>query len=286
MKQLSKQIPIRAVDKTEVLKTIQHISDCTKIAEDSLHLIGSITTGNGANDIDIAIDCNYFDPDVIHHYIIMENPDIKSVINRGLGTWSYAFPIEGNSEKGYVQVDLMYVKSIEWAKFSYYSSTLSMYKSAVRNIILSAVATTIDIPGKTFCAYDNNLLIARASFAIDPILGLKMVYQMRNRSKKGDRWLSRMENVTPANIKKAFPGAVFDENYTLIDNPDTVIKMLFGDTVKYILNAEQIMVAIRMSFNKQEQINIFERAQKRLKAVKNKMDIPDLTEYIGTVDAT
>lgn len=60
----------------------------------------------------------------------------------GLKILSIGWPIKGNLENGVVQLDLIPVKSMEWARFIYYSPDYrigeSKWKSAHRNWLLSA----------------------------------------------------------------------------------------------------------------------------------------------------
>jgi len=68
-------------------------------------------------------------------------PEIKHM--PGLNIVSIGWPIEGDANKGAVQLDLIPLSSIEWADFIYYSPDYkrneSKYKSAHRNWLLAAV---------------------------------------------------------------------------------------------------------------------------------------------------
>jgi hypothetical protein len=60
----------------------------------------------------------------------------------GLNILSVAWPIAGDANNGFVQLDLMPLQNMEWAKFIYYSPDYrtdeSQWKSAHRNWLLSA----------------------------------------------------------------------------------------------------------------------------------------------------
>jgi len=62
---------------------------------------------------------------------------------KGLNIVSLGWPIEGDFNKGIVQLDLIPVSSMDWAKFIYYSPNYkiaeSKYKSAHRNWLLAAI---------------------------------------------------------------------------------------------------------------------------------------------------
>lgn len=65
------------------------------------------------------------------------------VLLKGLNIVSVGWPIEGDENKGIVQLDLIPVSDMEWASFIFYSpdyrSNESRYKSAHRNWLLSAI---------------------------------------------------------------------------------------------------------------------------------------------------
>jgi len=69
------------------------------------------------------------------------DPEINFL--RGLNIVSIGWPIEGDPELGIVQLDLIPLSSMKWAKFIYYSPDYrfgeSKYKSAHRNWLLSAI---------------------------------------------------------------------------------------------------------------------------------------------------
>lgn len=62
---------------------------------------------------------------------------------KGLNIVSLGWPIEGDQNKGIVQLDLIPLSSMDWAEFIYYSPNYkigeSKYKSAHRNWLLSAI---------------------------------------------------------------------------------------------------------------------------------------------------
>jgi hypothetical protein len=67
-------------------------------------------------------------------------PEMK--LMQGLGILSVGWPIKGDIENGVVQLDLIPVKTMDWARFIYYSPDYrtgeSKWKSAHRNWLLSA----------------------------------------------------------------------------------------------------------------------------------------------------
>ncbi len=69
------------------------------------------------------------------------DPEINHM--KGLSIVSLGWPIQGDFSKGIVQLDLIPVSSMDWAKFIYYSPNYkiaeSKYKSAHRNWLLAAI---------------------------------------------------------------------------------------------------------------------------------------------------
>jgi len=62
---------------------------------------------------------------------------------QGLQVLSVSYPIGGNKENGYVQVDFIPIKDKKWAEFIYRYPTGSAYKSAVRNWLLAAICASV-----------------------------------------------------------------------------------------------------------------------------------------------
>jgi len=94
------------------------------------------------------------------------DPEIKNM--PGLNIVSIGWPIEGDSSKGTVQLDLIPVQDITWAEFIFYSPNYktdeSKYKSAHRNWLFSAILAarkevlSTDINGEIM-EYDSPVLV-------------------------------------------------------------------------------------------------------------------------------
>jgi hypothetical protein len=69
--------------------------------------------------------------------------EVEMKLLSGFNICSLAWPIEGSQENGMVQLDLIPLSSMDWAKFIYYSpdykNSESSYKSAHRNWLLAAI---------------------------------------------------------------------------------------------------------------------------------------------------
>jgi len=130
--------------------------------EEEYLIIGSIgkkkNPEDTSGDLDLGIDSSWFArthnitvkevAGFMNDILIQELPgllgfDAEIKYMKGLNIVSLGWPIEGNPDKGIVQLDLIPISSMEWAKFIYYSPNYkigeSKYKSAHRNWLLSAI---------------------------------------------------------------------------------------------------------------------------------------------------
>ena len=109
---------------------------------------GDIDLGYDANEFMIRNGVTYRDCSTkLYEMLSTEIPvtlgdDIEIVNLKGLNIVSLGWPIEGDLSKGIVQLDLIPIKNMDWAKFIYYSPDYradeSKWKSAHRNWLLSA----------------------------------------------------------------------------------------------------------------------------------------------------
>ena len=135
--------------------------DSQKLGEEYI-VIGSIgkkkNPSDESGDLDLGFDGNTFSKkngvtykDCSKKVYEILTTDLKTVLGfepeinflRGLNIVSIGWPIKGNPELGIVQLDLIPLSSMEWAKFIYYSPDYrfgeSKYKSAHRNWLLSSI---------------------------------------------------------------------------------------------------------------------------------------------------
>jgi len=140
-------------------------------------------------------------------------PEMKDM--PGLNILSIGWPIEGDPEKGTVQVDFIPLTDIEWSKFIYYSPDYrvdeSSYKSAHRNWLFSAILSQKKIVLDT----DSNGEIL--DFEV-PVLRLSeglFWYTKTYRGKIKER-TTRSEKI---------PG----KEVFITNDPDEFVKFTFGD---------------------------------------------------------
>ena len=162
----------RSIKETEVEKTIQHMREVLfpligdgEFDKDYL-LIGSIgkkkSPSDTSGDIDLGIAQEFLaqkfgisaDQSLQFLYdklsselpaILGYEPDMK--LMKGINVLSIAWPIEGDTENGTVQLDLIPISNMDWAKFIFYSPDYrkneSKYKSAHRNWLFQAILSAL-----------------------------------------------------------------------------------------------------------------------------------------------
>lgn len=144
---------IRPVSATEAADTVKflcaHLFTKLNLKEgDDIIEVGSAAAGKPeSHDLDFVYDLpsirrrlgtedahkRFFDR------VKMELPDARMNLVDGFGITSVAYPVAGEEDKGFVQVDFIPVESMDWARFTYQQSKDSNYKSAHRNWLLSAM---------------------------------------------------------------------------------------------------------------------------------------------------
>lgn len=162
----------RPIKESEVEKTIQHMREVLfpligdgEFDKDYL-LIGSIgkkkSPSDTSGDIDLGIAQEFLaqkfgisaDQSLQFLYdklsselpaILGYEPDMK--LMKGVNVLSIAWPIEGDTENGTVQLDLIPISNMDWAKFIFYSPDYrkneSKYKSAHRNWLFQAILSAL-----------------------------------------------------------------------------------------------------------------------------------------------
>jgi len=281
-----KSAGVTRINKLDIPSTITAISKVTNIPENDLFPLGSVGKTETSGDIDLGVDINKYDQKTIHQLMVDVLGESKCVYNYGTKVASYAFPISGNFDNGLVQVDLMYVANPNWATFSYHSpDTTSKYKGAVRSILLMATATTFNEPGIDYFKVDNitHDLLIRAGRTLDLNVGLRRIFQYRPKSKKGDKYLKTMKSITADKFVEMFPDVDICGDDIVYDNPQEVLKLLFGKELQPtdVDTAEQVIDLINTNFNKDQQVAIYKKASDRATSVFNKMKLPpELTGYM------
>jgi hypothetical protein len=166
------KLDVQRINKRDIPATIRYVSSIIGVPLNEMKPLGSVGKTETSGDIDIAMDINKYNAEGIHQKMMNALGEGRGQYQAGLKIGSYAVPIAGNPEKGFVQFDLMYVPNQKWAEFSYFSAgDQSKFKGAIRNILLATVAKMLDEPGVDAFVYDENGdLMVRAGRGLNPNL--------------------------------------------------------------------------------------------------------------------
>lgn len=259
--------------KSDIEKALSLVSNAIKIDLSTLknQLLGAteltlLGYKDDVGDIDIAIELK--SPEFMDeiHTKMMNSFNNEGTLQKGLKVGSYAIPV---NDKKKVQVDLMFVPDINWAKFHFYSveGKSSKYKGAVRGQLLMAASRHTLKPNEDLVVMDNNgNVIARASRAWNPTGGIRRVFKIAPMNKKGTDRLKSMVDVSPEDLRKElikidpkYKNAKFNDVVDLIDDPNKAVQHIFGKgtSIKDVASAEQVIELIKKTFSKSDQEKIF-----------------------------
>lgn len=267
------------IRRSDIPATIKYASELSGIPVKDLHKLGSTGKTPDSGDIDLGVDVHKYDAERVHARMIDKLGPKGGVFNKGTKVGSYAVPIKGDPERGLVQVDFMYTPNTDWAKFAYYSEGEgSKYKGAVRTILLMAVAAGLQEPGTDHFEFDPDSgdITVRAGRTLDLNAGLRRIFQHRPRNKKGDAYLKTMKTIPMEDFRKMFPDVPVKDGIITIEDPEKVVKMLFGRSVTSndVRTAEQVLELIRKKFDAAKQEEIFTKAKERASRLVGKMRLP------------
>ena len=249
-------------------------------------LLGSARlTYNGlqkdSGDVDIALNSTELNQDDVVEKMKFATGNKPHVT--GGNIFSFAVPV---SDAKKVQVDLMFVPDIEWAKFSHHASEHSQYKSGVRNELLHSALKFSMEPGKDLRLKDEDGNdIARASRAYKLDQGVERIFKISPLRKdgKGARVKTPIK-ATPEQVKQALDQeghqAEFSSEPDVIRDPDKFAKLLFGPKAKAkdLMSTEQLVNMIR-KYKAKDADAIFKDAVKGIKRLK--FDVPkELSSYV------
>jgi hypothetical protein len=277
-----KAVGVQRIDRCDIPATIQYVSILSGIPLVDMIPLGSTGKTPTSGDIDLAIDINKYNTTDIHKNMEQLLGSDSCKYNPGTKVGSYAIPIKGNPDLGLVQLDLMFVPNVKWAEFTYYSpGTQSSYKGAIRRMMLQSVASTIAEEGTDIFVYDpvTNDLMVRIGRTMDMNLGLKRIFQIRPKKKRGEGYLSTVKTVPAADIRSAYPNLIFDDMDMTTYDPTQALRVMFGMDIdpSLVETTEQIISLIQTVLHPDRQQLIFKRAAAKMVEVSHQMNIPKLT---------
>jgi hypothetical protein len=199
-----------------------------------------------SGDVDLALDPNLIDMDDIVKKMTTEVGSKPYII--GGNTFSFAVPVNNNRK---VQVDLMFMPDIEWAKFSHYSSEHSKHKSGVRNELLHSALKFTSTPGEDLRVKDEqgrDIVRASRSYKLDT--GVERIFKITPERKDGNGRVKGSIKASPKDVQKTLDAIgnteKFNSNADIITSPDKFAEMLFGKKIKgkHLMSAEQLITLI------------------------------------------
>ena len=245
--QATKQFGTERVLQADIYEALKLLSSALDISEKELisnFLGGTTSTFRGfkdsSKDIDIAISESMMKD---YHQKMMKLCNNEGSINLGTKVGSYALSL---SEKK-VQVDLMYVPSIEWAKFSFHSSEgdKSKYAGVVRNLLIMTYVSKMlpkiesdkfDIytDGNNLKVFDGDIEIIRAARSVKLDIGLERLFKVAKKSKKDPsirvKTLSKVSASEVADaLKEEGLDIPFDSSSDVINDPAKVCELIFNN---------------------------------------------------------
>jgi hypothetical protein len=228
----------RRIKEREVPATLESIEQAIipllgggTMGEDYL-IIGSIGKKNDpedtSGDIDLGVDQSFIarklnlDPNNIlegvEKVLTEELPDIlgftpEMKLMKGINVLSIGWPIEGDPTKGIVQLDLIPISGMDWAKFIFYSPDYrkneSKYKSAHRNWLIQSILSAL----KEVESKDEEGNVENYS-----------AYSLR----LSDGIFKNKKTFRGATKRLKNPTTIQGTNEFITRDPDEVIKMVFG----------------------------------------------------------
>lgn len=264
----TKIVPVK---KEDVEPTIRYISLAANIPYDEIFLIGAAGKADTSGDIDVAVNQKKHIPFKIHDRLIRHLGDEYGVFDKDTNVGSYAVPVRGTDDDR-IQIDILFTDNIEWAQFAYFSAgDKSKYKGAVRSVLLSAVAASLDETGVDAFQYDGDNLIVRVGRSIEMNTGMKRIFQMRRHNKYGEGYVKGLKNATPEDIKKFHPKLEFDGTDLVISDPSEVVKVLFGPETRpsNVDSVEEVLDLIKR-FPAKKQKKILDTAKLHAKHLASK----------------
>lgn len=233
----------RRIKESEAKKTLDSIEEKllpllgNPRSEEEYIIIGSIgkkkNPDDTSGDIDFGISSNFVTEHFnVHSSYFLEtvfeilNDELPEVLGtdnveikmmKGINVISIGWPIEGDFSNGTVQLDIIPISNMDWARFIFYSPDYrieeSKYKSAHRNWLFQAILSALREP-KTFD--ENGDVLDFDSYAIRLNDG---VYK-NSKTYKGST--KRLKN----------PQTVPGQSVFITRDPKKLLDMLFGPNVK------------------------------------------------------
>ena len=280
-------ISVLPIPKENISHMINTVATLAHIPVDALIPVGSTGKKSVSNDIDLVLDSSIVDSEEINGRLSKVLPTIT--FNKGTGIGSYPVPFVYSPDQEmsapFGQVDLIFTPNVSWAKFAYDSpeQTQSIFKGAVRTMLLMGVASIISEPGYDDAYHVNSQLVGRVGRTFDLNKGLRRIFQFRPKRKDGKGYLKTLKTVSTIEEVEEGTGIMFDSVVYRTDtnmsfvNPEAALAVMFKRPIQPedVSSAEQVLTLISHSFTEEERNQIYKNTAKRAMSVKDKIKIPE-----------
>ena len=276
---------MRRIKREEISGTVDYVSKITGISKDYItnNLMGSAGKQADSGDLDIAIDKEEFGSDILKKIAdkirqSVGQDQISTATMKG-GQIQTALPIEGDPQKGLIQVDFI-LGDPEWLKFSHWSPGLD--RSKYKGVFISTALGVLAKMKKTWEYRDPETgeRKARLGWMFNLEDGLYLSAQAQKKPGQGlnkmdpEKWETFVWSkfgVKPPRIPRLGH----------ITNPDDVVKILFGEDTErqHIETLEDLVEVVRknMPDRFEEFTSRLKEALKRSSAIKDKEMIDNLS---------
>ncbi len=271
---------VERATKEDIKSVLRQLARVTGIGIGELQnsLLGSTTLTlagkqQDSGDIDIG-----FHEDV-RDKVVRAVKKLTGVDGREIGASTISFPFDTGSKK--VQVDLMFVPDMKWAKFAYHAAD-DGHKSGVRNELLHSTLRFSPEAGKDLRIQDESGRdIARASRSYKLDSGVERIFKVAPMRKDGKGRTKGVVKASPKEVLQAVKelgrNDRFSSDADLIRDPDKFAKLLFGEGTKGsdLLSTTQLISLIK---KRKDAEQIFKHAVKAIKT--RKFEVPkELEQY-------
>jgi hypothetical protein len=204
------------------------------------------------------------------------------VQGKKIGANIVSFPFTVGDKK--VQVDLVFVPDLRWARFSHFASANSQHKSGVRNELIHSALKFSHVPGEDVVHVDKDgNLVVRASRSYNLEDGVKRIFKVAPKRKDGQGRVKSTVHTTPEEVRRTLDdigvSTKFSDKEDLILDPNQLGELLFGQGVggNDMLSTEQLIKLIKDKKGDRAEA-ILKDAVQGIKA--RKFDVPDeLKQY-------
>ncbi len=136
------EILTQRINQADVEPTVRFLEKITGL-ELVPHMLGTTGKKPTSGDLDIGMPEGVTKDDLVAKlsaWCAQNNADPRTTIKKSGVSVHFRAPIGGAQDRGFVQVDFMFIPNLDFAKFSMAADPHSKYKDAHKHVVLSAVA--------------------------------------------------------------------------------------------------------------------------------------------------